>query len=135
MEALSALHACTDKNTKKFGITGRYTAKSLSVYDGDTITIALCPFQTDIWKFKVRMMHYNSAELKSKNPDEKKKALEAKQFLQSQILDKIIEIDITGTDKYGRLLGVVYCDGCNINQLMLDRGYGRPYNGTGPKEY
>jgi micrococcal nuclease len=135
MNHLEALNTCTYKNTKKFCITGRYQAKILKVYDGDTITIALCPFQTDIWKFNVRLLGYNSAEIKSKNPDEKAKALQARDFLQSLILNKIVEIDITGGDKYGRLLGVIGCDGKNINELMIQKGHGKPYDGKGPKEY
>jgi micrococcal nuclease len=132
---MDVLDACNSKNTKKFCIIGRYRAKCIETYDGDTITVAFSPFGTDIYAFKVRMLHYNSAEIKSKNPDEKAQAIVARDYLRSLILNKIIEIDINGSDKYGRLLGDVICNGCNINQLMLHEGYGKPYDGTGPKEY
>jgi endonuclease YncB( thermonuclease family) len=67
------------------------------------------------------MLHYNSVEIKSKNPEEKAKAIEARDYLRSLILDKIVEIEISNIDKYGRLLGVVCCNGRNINNLMLEK--------------
>lgn len=132
---MDKLDACTDKNTKQFCITGRYKAKPVRIYDGDTITVVFAPFGSEYYKFNLRMLHYNCAEIKSKNPDEKAKAIQARDYLRSLILDKIIDIDISSSDKYGRLLGVVHCNGVNINNAMLDTGHGKPYEGKGPKDF
>jgi endonuclease YncB( thermonuclease family) len=84
------------------------------------------------------MYGYDSPELKPpltmiNRKSEIKKAIEAKQYLSSLILNKIVTIYTTKRDKYGRILATVYINkGCsiiNINQMMVEEKYGKPYYG------
>jgi micrococcal nuclease len=130
------LENCTYKNTPKFAVKGKYMAKCVKVYDGDTITVAIVPFDGFTpCKFNCRCLRYNTAEIRTKDVEEKKKAIVSRDYLRGLILDKIIEIDVVDEDKYGRLLIEVFMDGVNINDDMLNKGYGKPYKGVGPKNY
>lgn len=51
---------------------------------------------------------------------------DAKNFLKSMVLGKTVQLDIDDkkrTDRYGRVLAVVYIDGVNLNRELLQRGY------------
>ena len=103
------------------------------VYDGDTIT-GIMRFRGRYEKFKIRMAGYDSPEMKPplKNTDrlvEKAAAVEARDALRNLIFDKVVWGVCHGSDKYGRLLMTVFYKGKNINQAMLDGGYGQPYDG------
>ena len=78
-------------------------AKCFKVYDGDTCRFMI-RLHGDVWAFKARMLHINTAEMKTKCPIEKKMARLAK-VRAVQLLDqKIVYITCTGTDLYGRKL-------------------------------
>jgi endonuclease YncB( thermonuclease family) len=59
------------------------------------------------------------------------RANKAKNYLKEEIQDKILFIEITGEDKYGRLLGTLYYQGDDdsINDKMIKLGYAVSYNG------
>ena len=133
-----------------------------SVYDGDTITI-IVPVKMEIYnmdtntticvkpinsndttniklnKIKVRLFGIDTPELKpSKNLVDRDlhiaKAKEARDFLSSMILNKIIKVQFLQNDKYGRPLVKLYTidDKQNeiyINDLMITKGYAKSYNG------
>ena len=72
--------------------------------------------------------------LSDPNRDEiKQKALESKTKLSELILNKIITVELMGTEKYGRLLGNVYTSymysKININKYMVDNNYAYEYFG------
>jgi len=120
-----------------YQLIGTYRAKVVDVYDGDTITIVLlnkCGFE----KHKLRLYGIDTPEMKplrnDPNRDEiKKNALISKNKLSELILNKIIEVDLIGNEKYGRLLGTVfitnYCSRTDINQYMIDNNYAYAYFG------
>ncbi len=120
-----------------YQLTGTYKAKVVDVYDGDTITIVLlnkCSFE----KHKLRLYGIDTPEMKplrnDPNRDEiKKNALISKNKLSELVLNKIIEVDLIGNEKYGRLLGTVftinYCSRTDINQYMIDNNYAYAYFG------
>ncbi len=57
-----------------------------------------------------------------------KKGNEAKVYLKDLYKDtKQISFDFMGVDKYGRVLGVVWFDGININEELKVKGYCMPY--------
>jgi len=128
------LNKCTLENTPKYDFKGKiYLCKVLSVYDGDTITIAI-KIEDKIFQRRVRMYGYDSPEMKPlkklKNRDEIiKKAKIAKSVLEDKIKDKIVECHIIGFDKYGRLLANIIYLGENINDFMLKSGNGYEYFG------
>lgn len=135
---MTSLEECTYSNTPKFKLSGRHRAKCVKVYDGDTITVAACFFNDGIaYRESCRCLRYNTAEIRSSNPEEKEKAIKARDYLKSLIYNKMIEIDISvdDDDPYRRPLVEVYCDGKNINDMMLASGLAMPYNGTGEKKW
>lgn len=129
------LEDCTYANTDKFNFNNKiFKAKVVKVYDGDTITVVFLIFG-EYYKFNIRMDGYDSPEMKSKNPNlakrelEKKWAHESRDFLADMIMNKIVLLKCKDFDKYGRILGTVELNGMDINEIMLTRGYCRPYGG------
>lgn len=130
-EYLSKLQSCTNDNIQEFGFYNNETklVKVIDVYDGDTITIALCIDKTDcnarsIYKFKVRMYGYNTEEIRQPknepNREEKKQwAIYQRDWVIERILNKIVLLECLGYDKYGRILGKVYLDN-NKTQCLND---------------
>lgn len=142
---------------KKFdleNIEGEYYVDS--VYDGDTITL-LIPIKLHIYSMnnkinikldsdsnstntiymyqvKLRLIGIDTPEIKpSKNiPNREehiKKAIQSKKFLSELILNKIVKIKFIQNDKYGRSLGNVYINNICVNDLMIEKGYAKKYNG------
>jgi endonuclease YncB( thermonuclease family) len=105
--------------------------KVIKVYDGDTITIAsLLPNTTEpVYRFTVRLGGIDSAEIKGKTEIEKMLAIDARDALYHLIFGKIVHLKNTTTEKYGRILADVYCDGIFVNKWMLDNKLAVPYNG------
>ena len=120
-----------------YELVGRYRCKVVDVYDGDTVTIVLYN-KFSYEKHKLRMYGYDSPEMKPRldkenREDEIRKAKLAKEFLTDLLLNKIVEFESMGYDKYGRLLGKLYllncCDKQEVNMLMINKGHGYPYFG------
>lgn len=111
-------------------------AKCVKVYDGDTIHLIFThPILSDYTRFSCRMYGYNSAEIRTKNLEEKQKGIESRDYLSKMILDKIVNVHFFKMDKYGRPLIKVMVDGIDVNAQMIELGYGRPYDGTGRKDW
>lgn len=129
------LSDCTYKNTDKFSFIGKiFEAKCVKVYDGDSITVVFKLFD-EFKRFSVRMNGYDSPEIRSKNDTEKQWAIKSRDFLSDLILNKIIYLECNDYDKYGRILGVVKINNKNVNLIMLDKGYSRPYDGGYKKDW
>ena len=126
---MTELSQCTYKNTPKFTFKGKeYDAKVVKVYDGDTITVVF-DFMSSPYRFTVRMVGYDSPELKSEDIVEKKYAIASRDFLGKMIMNKIVHLVCEDYDKYGRILGRVFLDGVDINEKMLRDGSCREYTG------
>ena len=89
-----------------------------SCYDGDTCTA--------IDGEKIRLACIDTPELKGKNSDHEK-AIEAKDFLNKLIADKEISIKRITKDRYGRTVAELFKDGVNIQELIVNKGYGKIY--------
>lgn len=121
----------TINSTTKFIPDIRY-GKVVKVYDGDTITIiapVLNSSSHSIHKFSIRLLGIDCPEIKTKNSQEKKIAIIARELLESKILDKYIYLNNISYDKYGRILAEVYYDGQNMCDFMLDKRVAVKYNG------
>ena len=136
------LSQCTDQNTKWLSLEGLFCeCKVISVYDADTVTIALY-WNNQFYKVKCRLFGIDSAEKRTKNPDEKKVALNATKWIQNLILDKIIWVKCGKWGKYGgRMLGELYLDkndfntGNSINNLIVQNGFAYYYDGKKKKQF
>ena len=89
-----------------------------SCYDGDTCTT------TD--GEKIRLACIDTPELKGKKA-KPVKAKEAKDFLNDLIAKKKVYINRITTDKYGRTVGELFKDDINVQELIVNKGYGRIY--------
>ena len=89
-----------------------------SCYDGDTCTA--------IDGEKIRLACIDTPELKGKNSDPKK-AIEARDFLNKLIANKEISIKRITKDRYGRTVAELFKGGVNIQELIVNKGYGKIY--------
>ena len=103
-------------------------AKIVDVYDGDTIKIVF-EYKGEFIKYSARLYGIDTPEIRTKDAEEKKRGYEARDFLRSLILDRVLKVDLLKFDKYGRLLATVYDNGRSVVDLMVSEGYGKPYFG------
>ena len=105
--------------------------KVIKVYDGDTITIAsTLPFKkSPIYRFSVRIAGIDCPEIRTKNVNEKYCANLAKEFIHNLVNDKIVTLENIRTEKYGRILADVYCDGISLGEALLKEKLAVKYDG------
>lgn len=109
-----------------------YRAKLLRVIDGDTIDCVIdLGFNVRI-KERVRLKGIDTPEIRTRDLEEKKLGLAAKErvheaFKYSDDFTIITEIDKKG--KYGRILGTIMLPDrkVSLNQMLLDEGYAEVY--------
>ncbi len=151
------LKKSTYENSSTFTFDGsKKKCKILKIYDGDTLWLSTNLFNK-IYKMRIRMDGYDSPEMKPslKNKDreeEKKAAIEAKEYLEKLILGRIVNVKFGKFDKYGRPLCTIYYDlpkyiygikmpifccksVINVNEQMISMGYGYPYKGGTKLKY
>jgi len=104
----------------------------IKVYDGDTITIAAkLPFKgSPLYRFSVRLNGIDTPEIKGKTKDEKECAIMARDALTQITLNKTVELKNVQTEKYGRILADVHCDGINLNEWMISQRFAVKYDGA-----
>ena len=87
--------------------------KVVGVTDGDTIKI-LTPKRQQI---KVRLYGIDAPEKKQPY------GAAAKQYLADLVAGKTVQIEEHGKDRYKRVLGIVYFDGKDVNEILVLNGY------------
>ena len=113
-----------------------HKAKVIKVYDGDTCTLAkINPNnETRGLRYSGRLYGIDTAEIKGTNLDEKNAAHYSKEVLSKLILDQIVDIEIKGIDKYGRILVKLSVgEICDVSEYMLKNGLAIEYDGTKKK--
>jgi micrococcal nuclease len=110
-----------------------YSCKVERVVDGDTIDVILDLGFDILYKSRVRLYGIDTPESRTRNLDEKARGKMASAFLKEAIDngDKVV-IQTKLKDsrgKFGRVLGDVVVDGCNINQAMVDNFHAVAYFG------
>ena len=113
----------------------RYKAEVTKIVDGDTID-AKIDLGFDIYTNKrIRLAGINAPESRTRNLEEKKLGLAAKERL-TEILDSgNLEIESKELGKYGRVIGVlhVYPDSLdlpiNVNETLVNEGHAVEYDG------
>tara|TARA_B110000259_G_scaffold187787_1_gene243319 strand:+ start:3825 stop:4439 length:615 start_codon:yes stop_codon:yes gene_type:complete len=104
----------------------------IKVYDGDSITIAarIPELKNDvIYKFSLRLNRIDTPEIKTNNEIEKEYAGKIRDLLSEKIMNKMVNISVLKTDKYGRYLAEVNYKKLNINNWLLENKYAILYNG------
>ena len=116
-----------------------YRAKLVKIVDGDTID-ALIDVGFDIWfKKRIRYMGIDTWESRTRDLDEKKKGMAAKER-NRQLLEEVsnksgyFRLKSHGLGKYGRVLGEIFIQDeegtqYNINQTLIKEGHAYVYDG------
>lgn len=90
----------------------------LNVYDGDSLNI------------KMRLAYIDTPEIQGGCEEEIVLAKKARDFTQSFMSSNpYYSINVVGVGRYGRPLIEVRADGQYLNQLLVDRGLARAYEG------
>lgn len=131
----------SNKDVPLFTLEGRILfAKVVEVYDGDTCKVNIFLNGEILKKFTVRMMGYDSPEMRTRDTTEKKYGTRSKSILTSLLLNKIIKLECLEFDKYGRILGRIYAKDIknkdiNINDFMISNHLGYSYEGETKQKF
>jgi len=87
-------------------------------YDGDTCTT--------LKGEKIRLACIDTPELKGWNADPIP-AKEARDFVNKLVANEEVSIKRITNDRYGRTVGELFKNAVNIQELIVDKGYGRVY--------
>lgn len=118
-----------------------YNAEVVRVVDGDTFKIKIdLGFEVHIGPKSVRLYGVNAPESRTKNLEEKKMGLAAKEFTDQWIKkanNKVkIETILDKNEKYGRILARVWNEaGECLNNEIVKAGLAREYFGVGDKTF
>jgi micrococcal nuclease len=117
-----------------------YNAEVKRVVDGDTFDIIIDLGFDTLKKGRVRLYGVNTPESRTKNLEEKKMGLAAKEFTDQWLTSsghKVkIETIINKNEKYGRVLAKVWNDaGACLNDDIIAAGLAREYFGVGDKTF
>ena len=104
-------------------------------YDGDTCYVIAPTLPEPLQKMSVRILGIDTPEMRSKCAEEKKLALQGREFANKMFrAAEKIEFANLKWDKYGgRVLVDVYLDGKLYKDEIINAGLARPYDG-GTKE-
>ena len=110
-----------------------YSAEVTRVVDGDTVD-AFVDLGFDMHsKQRVRLYGINTPEVRTRDKAEKKAGLAAMARLQEMLRERKNKCEIkTRLDrkgKYGRVLGVIYVDDCDLNAKLIKEGHAKKYYG------
>ena len=107
-----------------------YEAELERVIDGDTIDITLrLGFDVNLKKQRVRLDGIDTPESRTRNLEEKKLGLAAKDRLKELCVGRF-KIKSLGKGKYGRILGIPYDqDGADICKTLVNEGHAVEYFG------
>ena len=117
-----------------------YSAKLQRVVDGDTCD-ALIDLGFDTWvKKRIRFFGVDTWESRTRNLEEKKKGLAAKDYVKD-LLENSDEgkfvLKSYGVGKYGRVLGELFVKGNeqSVNELLKENGHAYEYHGEKKKVF
>ena len=105
-------------------------AKVVNVYDGDSVNLVIEVFGT-LYKWKCRLAHVDTPEIKTRNAHEKELGLIARNKLRELIENKIINVECFEFDKYGRLLVEITIPetGVKVHEWLISNNYAKKYEG------
>lgn len=128
------LRSCDVTTIPPLAPIGKYRARVISVYDGDTVTV-VHRWGDRLYKSNVRLLDIDAPELHPRmnttnRTEVIRQAKNAREALATMVQDKIVDYQACGWDKYGgRVLGRLWSDGKCVNQEMLKVEGVKAYNG------
>ena len=110
----------------------------LKVIDGDTVDVEIDLGFDLTKKERVRLGGIDTPESRTKDLEEKKLGLQAKDYLKSLIMnaDKLI-VRTEKDGKFGRMIGYLYMNPdatVSLNQMLIDEGFAWMYDGGTKKK-
>ena len=147
------LTMCTFDTVPSFTLPAGW-CKVIDVYDCDTCRIAMY-VGNEIYQFVVRLQMVDSPEIRPRKSTNANLERRAARIARTRMIElcvgesglsheprkktrrrcgvsrQLVRLEPAGMDKYGRVLGKLYMndDPRSINEILLDEGYVRPYNG------
>ena len=124
------------KQIKKY----EYIAKLVRVVDGDTAD-AMIDLGFDTWvKKRIRFYGVDTWESRTRNLEEKKKGLAAKDYVKDLLKNSDegkFALKSHGVGKYGRVLGELFVKGHeqSVNELLKENGHAYEYHGEKKKVF
>ncbi len=110
-------------------IPGPITAHVVSVYDGDTITVAAVPWPGVTIRVGVRVEGIDTPEILGKCEAEKALAVRARDRAR-ELVGATVELRNVRHGKFaGRVVADVYADGVRLADVLIAGGLGRAYDG------
>ena len=108
-----------------------YNAKIINIVDGDTIDLFI-DLGFDIHhEIRLRLNGIDAPEIRTKDLEEKKLGLEAKEYIQ-KLCEKYnykctVKTIKDKKGKYGRYLGDIYFGDESLSLLLISEGYAKKY--------
>jgi micrococcal nuclease len=107
-----------------------------SLIDGDTIKIkGMLKIPAGPLQWSLRLNGIDTPESRTTNKEEKAAGLLAKEVMKRILENNPIRIEVTGLDKYGRLLGNIYANEVNLSDWMVENGFACKYIGKKKEDY
>ena len=114
-----------------------YNCRIAKIVDGDTLDVDI-DLGFGIWKIneRIRLWQIDTPECRTKDKEEKKYGLIAKNFVEEHLpVGKIFELQTLEKDKFGRYLGAVFVKNrLSINDMLLKANLAVKYVGQNKKE-
>ena len=114
-----------------------YNCRIAKIVDGDTIDVDI-DLGFGIWKTneRIRLWQIDTPESRTRDKEEKKYGLIAKNFVEQHLpIGKIFELQTLEKDKFGRYLGAVFVKNrLSINDMLLKANLAVKYVGQNKKE-
>ena len=109
----------TSLNSDLVTTSSNFSGTVTKVIDGDTLDVTTIEGET----ITVRLALIDAPETDESGFDE------AKNFMTEKCLDKSSEVDPDNNQglTYGRTVAVVYCEGVNVNEAILENGFADVY--------
>ena len=111
-------------------INHKSIAKVVHVYDGDSVHLVIEVFGK-LYKWKCRLAHVDTPELKTKNLKEKEMGFVVRDKLRELMDNKIVDVECFEFDKYGRLLVEITIreTGVKVHEWLISNNYAKKYEG------
>lgn len=101
------------------------------VADGDTLMAT----SEDSTRLRIRLLGIDAPEIPHRGKPGQTYGVEARQQLVRLVLNRVVRIELFGSDVYRRLLAVIWHDGANVNVEMVRDGFAEVYRGARCQAY
>ncbi len=105
------------------------TARVVSVYDGDTLTVDAEPWPGVTIRTAVRVNGVDTPEIRGKCQAEKDLAIRARDFVREKVGERVQIANVKHGKYAGRVVADVLVGGERLSDMLIAVGLGRPYEG------